>query len=82
MVTPLKKVTKVVKRRKTFPRHYSDRFERLNYGTWRKPKGQHAARTAQLTSHSPSTAASTAQQRDMYSTVVVGGAAVGAAAEE
>lgn len=40
MVTPLVKSKKVVKRRKTFPRHYSDRFERLNYGTWRKPKGQ------------------------------------------
>ena len=41
MVSPLVKHKIVKKRRKTFPRHYSDRFERLNYGSWRKPKGQH-----------------------------------------
>ena len=39
MVSPLVKHTIVKKRRKTFPRHYSDRFQRLNYGSWRKPKG-------------------------------------------
>jgi large subunit ribosomal protein L32e len=38
-VTPLRKPKIVKKRRKTFQRHYSDRFERLNYGSWRKPKG-------------------------------------------
>ncbi len=39
MVTPLVKPKIVKKRTKSFRRHYADRFERLNYGSWRKPKG-------------------------------------------
>jgi len=39
MVAPLVKHNIIKKRRKVFVRHYSDRFERLNYGSWRKPKG-------------------------------------------
>jgi len=39
MVTPLVKQKITKKRRKAFVRHYSDRFDRLDTGSWRKPKG-------------------------------------------
>lgn len=39
MVTPLVKHKLERKRRKVFFRHYADRLQRLNYGSWRKPKG-------------------------------------------
>lgn len=40
MVTPLVKHDQMKKRTKAFTRHFSDRLQRLNKGTWRKPKGQ------------------------------------------
>ena len=40
MVTPILKIDKVVKKRKKFLRHYSDRLDRLgNKNHWRNPRG-------------------------------------------
>ena len=38
-VTSVNKKSIVKKRTKNFARHQADRFERINKGSWRKPKG-------------------------------------------
>jgi large subunit ribosomal protein L32e len=39
MVTPLIKRNVVHKRTKAFLRHHSDRYKRISYAKWRKPRG-------------------------------------------
>ena len=39
MVTPAVRVKKVVKHKRVFPRHHSDRYKRLARSSWRKPHG-------------------------------------------